>query len=79
MLSSVLHTVNNFPVEQHPYIVWLIKGIFNSRPTVKLLPERDLPLVLKFLKKPPFIFVTFEISDMEVSFSCSHYNIPQGE
>ena len=55
MLSSVLHPVNNFPVGQHPYIVRLIKGIFNSRPpTVKLLPEWDLPLVLKFLKKPPF-------------------------
>ena len=54
MLSWILHHVNNFPVGQHPYIVQLIKGIFNSRPTVKLLPEWDLPLVLKFLKKPPF-------------------------
>ena len=55
MLSSVLHPVNNFPVGQHPYIVQLMKGIFNSRPlTIRLLPELDLPLVLKFLKKPPF-------------------------
>ena len=51
MLSSVLHPGNNFPVGQHPYIVRLIKGIFNSRPpTIKLLPE----WVLKALKKPPF-------------------------
>lgn len=55
MLSSVLQPVNNISVGQHPHIVRLLKGIFNSRPpTVKLLPEWDLPLVLKFIKKPPF-------------------------
>ena len=55
MLSSVLQPVNNIPVGQHPHIVRLIKGIFNSRPpTNKLLPEWELPLVLDLLKRPPF-------------------------
>ena len=55
MLSSVLPPVNNIPVGQHPHIVRLIKGIFNSRPpTTKLLPEWELPLVLDLLKRPPF-------------------------
>ena len=55
MLSSVLQPVNNIPVGQHPHIVRLIKGIFNSRPpTTKLLPEWELPLVLDLLKRPPF-------------------------
>ena len=55
MLSSVLQPVNNIPVGQHPHIIRLLKGIFNLRPpTTKLLPEWDLPLVLKFFKKPPF-------------------------
>jgi len=39
----------------HPYVVRLLKGIFNSRPPVsKLLPEWDLPRVLKMLEKLPF-------------------------
>ena len=47
MLSSVLQPANNISVGQHPHIVRLIKGIFNSRPpTTKLLPEWELPLVL---------------------------------
>ena len=55
MLSSVLPSVNNIPVGKHPYIVRLLKGIFNSRPpAIKLLPEWELPLVLDLLKKPPF-------------------------
>ena len=55
MLSSVLQPIDNIPVGQHPYIIRLLKGIFNSRPPrVKLLPEWDLRLVLKLLKKPPF-------------------------
>ena len=37
MVSSVLHPVNNFSVGQHPYIVRLIKGIFNS----KIVSEYD--------------------------------------
>ena len=55
MLSSVLQPIENIPVGQHPYIIRLLKGIFNSRPpTSKLLPEWDLPLFLRMLKKPPF-------------------------
>ena len=55
MLSSVLPPVNNIPVGQHPHIVRLIEGIFNSRPpTTKLLPEWEFPLVLDLLKRPPF-------------------------
>ena len=48
MLSSVMSPIEKFPVGQHPYITRLIKGVFNSRPPkVVLLPEWDLPLVLK--------------------------------
>ena len=46
MLSSVMSPIEKFPVGQHPYIIRLIKGVFNSRPPkVILLPEWDLPLV----------------------------------
>ena len=45
ILSTVLQPINNIPVGQHPHIVRLIKGFFNSRPpTTKLLPEWELPL-----------------------------------
>ena len=55
MLSSVMSPIGKIPVGQHPYITRLLKGIFNSRPPkVILLPEWDLPLVLKKLKLPPF-------------------------
>ena len=55
MLSSILDSVENRPVGQHPYIVRLLKGIFNSRPPKsKLLPEWELPKVLKMLEKGPF-------------------------
>lgn len=55
MLSSVMSPIEKFPVGQHPYITRLIKGVFNSRPPkVVLLPEWDLPLVLKKLKLAPF-------------------------
>ena len=55
MFSSVLESVENKPVGQHPYIVRLLKGIFNSRPPkARLLPEWDLPRVLKMLEKAPF-------------------------
>lgn len=55
MLSSVLQPINSIPVGQHPYIIRLLKGIFNSRPpTVNLLPEWHLPLVLKLIQRPPF-------------------------
>ena len=56
MLSSVLPNIDKTPVGQHPYIIRLLKGVFNSRPPErKLLPEWDLPLVLEMFKKPPFV------------------------
>ena len=55
MLSTVLPTVDNFPIGQHPHIIWLIKGVFNSRPPVKKsLPEWDLHIVLNMLENSPF-------------------------
>ena len=55
MLSSVLSPINNIPVGQHPYIIRLLKGVFNSRPPKsKLLPEWDLQKVLNMLQKEPF-------------------------
>lgn len=55
MLSAVLQPIGNIPVGQHPHIIRLLKGVFNSRPpTVKLLPEWDLQLVLNMLQKEPF-------------------------
>ena len=55
MLSSVLSPINNIPVGQHPYIIRLLKGVFNSRlPKSKLLPEWDLQKVLNMLQKEPF-------------------------
>lgn len=55
MLSSVLPPIEKIPVGQHPYIIRLLKGVFNSRPPVrKLIPEWDLPLVLEMLKSEPF-------------------------
>ncbi len=55
MLSSVLAPVDKIPVGQHPYIIRLLRVVFNSRPPVyKLLPEWDLLIVLDQLKKAPF-------------------------
>ena len=55
MLSSVLNPINNIPVGQHPYIIRLLKGVFNSRPPkTQLLPEWYLPKVLNMLQKEPF-------------------------
>ena len=55
MLSAVLHSTGNIPVGQHPYIIRLLKGVFNSRPpSVRILPEWDLPGVLDMLQKQPF-------------------------
>lgn len=55
MLSSVLPPVDNIQVGQHPYVIRLLKGIFNSRPPkVKLVPEWELPIVLAKLQEPPF-------------------------
>lgn len=55
MLSAVLPPINNTPVGQHPYVIRLLKGVFNSRPPrVRLIPEWDLLKVLKALEKSPF-------------------------
>ena len=55
MLSSVLSPINNIRVGQHPHIIRLLKGVFNSRPPkVKLLPEWDLQLILNMLQNKPF-------------------------
>ena len=56
MLSSVLQPVDKFLVRQHPFIIRLLKGVFNSRPPrVKMiLPERNMPLVLQMLQENPF-------------------------
>ncbi|MCW4309287.1 MAG: tyrosine-type recombinase/integrase [Candidatus Thiodiazotropha endolucinida] len=50
MLSVVLPPADGMPVGQHPDILRLLKGVFNSRPPEKrLLPEWDLKKVLDFL------------------------------
>ena len=55
MLSSVLPPIDKFSVGQHPYIIRLLKGVFNSRPPItRLLPEWNLQKVLDMLQKPPF-------------------------
>ena len=55
MLSTVLPAVEKTPVGQHPYIIRLLKGVFNTRPPkVKLLPEWDLQKVLEMLQNKPF-------------------------
>ena len=46
MLSAVLPHYENVTIGQHPHIIRLLKGVFNSRPPkVKLLPEWDLDMV----------------------------------
>lgn len=55
MLSILLPPVGNFQVGQHPYIIRLLKGVFNLRPpSSKLVPEWELPKVLAVLQKHPF-------------------------
>ncbi|MCG8048370.1 MAG: hypothetical protein N0E48_22590 [Candidatus Thiodiazotropha endolucinida] len=50
MLSAILPPVDNVSVGQHPHIIRLLKGVFNSRPPQKkLVPEWDLQRVLDFL------------------------------
>ena len=81
MLSSVLLPIDNIPVGQHPYIIRLLKGVFNSRPpSVKLLPEWDLKVVLEALQKPPF--EPLKQADLKFVtdknyFSCSHHNVQE--
>ena len=55
MLSVMLPQINGYPVGQHPNIIRLLKGVFNSRPPVKqLVPEWDLKKILELLSNPPF-------------------------
>ena len=55
MLSSLLSPIDNVPIGQHPYIIRLLRGVFNSRPPkVNLVPEWDLQNVLDMLQKSPF-------------------------
>ena len=55
MLSALLVPVDNVPVGQHPHIMRLLKGVFNSRPPQKkLVPEWDLQKVLNFLSGSNF-------------------------
>ena len=55
MLSAILPPIDNCPVGQHPYIIRLLKGVFNERPPIKcLIPNWDLSLVLGCLKESPF-------------------------
>lgn len=55
MLSSVLAPVDDIPVGKHPFIIRLLRAVFNERPPVKkLVPEWNLLLVLDCLKEAPF-------------------------
>lgn len=52
MLSSVLTPIDNVPVGQHPHIIRLLKGVFNTRPP--RVPDLDLLKVFDMLQKAPF-------------------------
>lgn len=55
MLSAVLAPVGNIPVGQHPFVIRLLRAVFNERPPKKkLVPEWNLLFVLERLKKEPF-------------------------
>ena len=55
MLSAVLPCIDSHKVGQHPHVIQVLKGVFNSRPPqVKLVPEWNLPDVLDALQKRPF-------------------------
>ena len=55
MLSNILPPIEGFKVGQHPDLIRLIKGVFNSRPPQKrLVPEWNLEDVLSSLQKKPF-------------------------
>ena len=55
MLSNVLSPVDGKNIGEHPSVLRLLKGLFNTRPPKKqLVPEWDLELVLKVLKGTPF-------------------------
>lgn len=55
LLSSVLTPIDNVPVGQHPHIIRLLKGVFNTRsPRVSVVSDLDLLKVLDVLQKAPF-------------------------
>jgi len=55
MLSNAIGEIDGHKVGQHPGVIRLLRGVFNSRPPRKtLVPEWDLRLVLRALKKGPF-------------------------
>jgi len=55
MLSAVLSCIDGCKVGQHPYIIQMLKGVFNSRPPkTKLVSEWNLLKVLDCLQKKPF-------------------------
>lgn len=55
MLSAVLPCIEGYKVGQHPYVIQLLKGVFNARPPqARLVPEWDLLKVLNALQKRPF-------------------------
>ena len=55
MLSNILPPTEGFKVGQHPDLIRLIKGVFNSRlPQKRLVPEWNLEDVLSSLQKKPF-------------------------
>ena len=54
MLSVLLPPMEGIQIGQHPDIVRLMKGFFNTRPPIKrLVPEWDLWKVLEMLTKSP--------------------------
>jgi hypothetical protein len=55
MLSNVLDHMDGVRVGEHPKVIRLLKGIFQTNPPKKsLVPEWDLSIVLNALKRPPF-------------------------
>lgn len=76
MLLSVLTHIDNVPVGQHPYIIRLLKRLFNTRP-----PRASvLTQSIRYASKSTFwaIEIGFlKIFDLQHCFSCSHYNFPK--
>lgn len=55
MLSVLLPQVDKVPIGQHPDIIRLLKGVFNTRPPeIRLVPEWNLKQVLDSLCEAPF-------------------------
>ena len=78
MLSSVLPPVQHIPRWQHPYIIRLLKWVFNSRPpTAILIPAWDLPKVLDCLNAPSehFKWSPLKYLTMKTVFFCSNLDL----